>query len=124
MSEKIPSLTDENWASKPELGTIEKVLEYMSGDELKKVNAVAHIPSGTVIETLEEEFAETDGDQVTINSKGYNRALWKVVFGINDRILDDIMNNKSANLRTQMILFANEACGLALSDDEIEDQKN
>ena len=124
--DKIASLTDKEWISKKELGTIEEVIEYRNGEETKKVKVVAHVLSGSELEAIESVHSNFNADtfKTEVDSEGYNRAKMCAVFKIDEKTLDKLQSNKSANLRTKLLILMNRATGAVLTKEEVESEKN
>lgn len=124
--ETIKSLTDREWISENELGTIEEIIEYSSGEERKKIKVVAHILSGAELDAIESKYSSFDMDtgKLSMDSDGYNKAKMCKVFKVDEKTLDQIFNNKSADLRTKMMVLMNRATGAGLSTEGIEKEKN
>lgn len=126
MTTKIRSLTDKEWISENELGTIEEVIEYHNGEELKQVRVVAHVLSGSELDAIEAKYSKYNaktGD-FNIDTEGYNKAKMCAVFKVDEASLDQIFNNKSSDLRIKMMMLMNRASGAALTEDEVESEKN
>ena len=122
---KIPSLTDEAWAKQDELGTIERTMEYNTANGKRKVNAVAHIVSGSEMEALSASLMETDKDgKPKLDDAKFSREVLKLVFRLDGSLLQNIYENKSSDLRSNLSIFANEVCGMDLTKEEVEEQKN
>ena len=123
---KIPSIYEKDWQTKKELGTLEKTFTYMGTDNKpNQVTATATIHPGSVFEKLEEDCKETlkSGLQ-KMDSLKYARGIMKTVYGIDGTALNNIMDNKGADLFNQMRTFAYSVAGLSLTEDEVEKEKN
>lgn len=124
--DEISNLTDVGWASENELGTIEEIVEYKSGEQTKRVKVVAHILSGAELDAIEAVHSKIDleNDDVHIDVAGFNRAKMCRIFRIDEKTLDLIFNNKSSNLRTKLTELANRVSGAKLSEKEQKREKN
>jgi hypothetical protein len=128
--ERIPSLTDKEWANENEIGSITRVLEYIAKDGNKsKVEVTARIISGEEIEAIEAECSNVDFTsgpeaKIDIDSDKFTKMRTCRTFGIDIDQYDAIMRNKSDDLRNQMILLSTELSGSNLSEEEIETEKN
>lgn len=127
---EIPSLTDKEWARKNEIGTITKTLEYHTGigTGTAKVNVVAQIISGEEIDAIEAECStidlENEDDPVEIDQDKFTMMRFCRIFSIDEDTYNDIMKNKSEDLRNKMILLVAKITGSNLSKKEIEKEKN
>ena len=128
--EKIPSLTDKEWANTNEIGSITRVLEYVAKDGNKsKVEVTAQIISGEELEAMEEVCSTIDytvgpEPSVEIDNVKFTKMRNARTFGIDIEHYDTIMRNKSGDLRNQLTLLSLEVQGTNLSDDEIATEKN
>jgi len=126
MTEDIPSLTDKEWASTNELGSITEEIEYSIGEGRKsKVNVTATIISGEESEAIEAECSEIDyaTENVELDREKFTMKRFCRIFGIDEDTYKSIMKNKSDDLRNQLMLLAARATGSNLSDEEIELEK-
>lgn len=128
--EKIPSLTDKEWANTNEIGSITRVLEYIAKDgNMSKVEATAQIISGEEIEAIEAECSTIDytvgpEPSVEIDNDKFTKLRNCRTYGIDIDQYDAIMRNKSADLRNKLTMLALEVQGTNLSEEEIEKEKN
>jgi len=122
----IRSLTDKEWISENELGTIEEVIEYRSGEEVFQVNAVAHVLSGAEHDAIEAKYSKYNSktEEFDIDSEGYNKAKMCATFKLDEETLNQIYDNKSSDLRMKMMQLMNRASGVTLTDEEVEAEKN
>ena len=132
MSDKIPSITDKAWSETNELGTRTKILEYMTPEGIKQVEATGQMISGEEIDAIEDlcsevDYGELDEDgnpKIDMDRELYLKLRNCRIFGMEEDVYDNVMKNKSAELRNEMIKFSNEISGTNLSKDEIEKEKN
>ena len=132
MSNKIPSLTDKAWSQTNELGTRTKILEYMTPDGMKQVEATGQMISGEEIDAIEDLCSEIDYEElddegnpkIEMDKTRYLKLRNCRIFGMEEDVYDNVMKNKSDTLRSEMFKFANELSGTNLSSDEIEKEKN
>lgn len=123
---EIPSIYDEEWQKKKELGKIPKTFDYFGKDgKPAQVTAEVTIHPGQQYELLEQQNMKADRKGVKrLDSKKHGRSIMKLVYGLDGTGLDNILDNKGGDLFNKMRAFAFEIAGLSLSDDEVEDQKN
>lgn len=124
--EEVPSLTDKEWSSKNELGSITEEIEYSIGEGKKaKVNVTATIISGEESEAIEAECSEIDysTEEVNLDREKFTMKRFCRIFGIDEDTYRDIMKNKSDDLRNKLMLLAARCTGSSLSDEEIELEK-
>jgi hypothetical protein len=126
VKETIRSITDKEWASENELGTIEEIIEYSNGEQLMKVKAVAHVISGAELDAIEAKFTSFDMDtgKMSFNSEGMNKAKMCMVFRLDEKTYDQIFTNKSSDLRLKMMVLMNRVTGAVQSKKEIDKEKN
>ena len=126
MTQKIRSLTDKEWISENELGTIEEVIEYHNGEELKQVKVVAHVLSGAELDAIEAKYSRFDSNtgKIDIDSDKYNKARMCSIFKLDEESLNKILANKSSDLRLKLMQLMNRISGATLSDEEVEAEKN
>jgi hypothetical protein len=126
VKETIRSITDKEWASENELGTIEEIIEYSNGEQLMKVKAVAHVISGAELDAIEAKFTSFDMDtgKMSFNSEGMNKAKMCRVFRLDEKTYDQIFTNKSSDLRLKMMVLMNRVTGAVQSKKEIDKEKN
>ena len=124
--EVIRSITDKEWASENELGTIEEIIEYSSGEEIKKVKVVAHVPSGGESDAIDSKYTSFDIDtgKMNVDSEGLNKAKMCKIFRIDEETYDLISNNKSSDLKLKMMILMNRVTGASRSKKEIDKEKN
>ncbi len=124
--EVIRNITDKEWASENELGTIEEIIEYSNGEKKSKVKAVAHVISGAELDAIETRFSKIDMDtgDVSTDFDGYSKAKMCRIFRIDEKTIDQIFANKSSDLRTKMMELMNRVCGAKMSKKEKETEKN
>ena len=124
--EVIRSITDKEWASENELGTIEEIIEYSSGEEIKKVKVVAHVLSGAESDAIDSKFTSFDmeTEKMNVDSEGLNRAKMCKIFRIDEETYDLISNNKSSDLKLKMMILMNRVTGASRSKKEIDKEKN
>ena len=121
-----PTLLDKEWQKKTELGTIPVTFRYLTdGGEMASVDAVGKIPPGPTVENIEEVCSPRDKSGVAqLNGFKYARKITCLVFSLDGTQLENIMENKGPDLYNKMRTFAFKLCGISLSDEEIEKQKN
>jgi hypothetical protein len=122
-----PNLLDKEWQKKTELGVVKTTFHYLTdGGEKASVDAVGKIPPGPTVESIEEDCTKRDTKTGVGRLDGfkYGRKITCLVFGIDGSTLQHIMENKGPDLYNQMRTFAFKLCGISLTDDEIEKQKN
>ena len=126
VKETIRSITDKEWASENELGTIEEIIEYSNGEQMLKVKAVAHVISGAELDAIESKFTSFDMDsgKMNFNSEGMNKAKMCKVFRIDEKTYDQIFTNKSSDLRLKMLMLMNRVTGANQTKKEIDNEKN
>jgi hypothetical protein len=126
VKETIRSITDKEWASENELGTIEEIIEYSNGEQMMKVKAVAHVISGAELDAIEAKFTSFDMDtgKMSFNSEGMNKAKMCRVFRLDEKTYDQIFTNKSSDLRLKMMVLMNRVTGAVQSKKEIDKEKN
>jgi len=126
VKETIRSITDKEWASENELGTIEEIIEYSNGEQMLKVKAVAHVISGAELDAIEAKFTSFDMDsgKMNFNSEGMNKAKMCKVFRIDEKTYDQIFTNKSSDLRLKMLMLMNRVTGASQTKKEIDNEKN
>jgi hypothetical protein len=126
VKETIRSITDKEWASENELGTIEEIIEYSNGEQMMKVKAVAHVISGAELDAIEAKFTSFDMDtgKMSFNSEGMNKAKMRRVFRLDEKTYDQIFTNKSSDLRLKMMVLMNRVTGAVQSKKEIDKEKN
>ena len=124
--EAISSITDKDWASKNELGTIEEIIEYSSGEEIKQVKVVAHILSGAESDAIDSKYSSfnTETNKLDVDSDGMTKAKMCKVFRIDSDTYDLIMNNKSSDLRLKMMMLMNRVSGASNTVEDIDKEKN
>jgi len=124
--EVIRSITDKEWASENELGTIEEIIEYSSGEEIKKVKVVAHVPSGGESDAIDSKYTSFDieSGKMNVDSEGLNKAKMCKIFRIDEETYDLISNNKSSDLKLKMMMLMNRVTGASRSKKEIDKEKN
>jgi hypothetical protein len=124
--EEIPSLTDREWARQDELGSITEVVEYSTGDGLKQVNVTVQLISGEEIEAIEADCAvfNEDGSLESIDKERFTRLLQSRMFGVDEETMNDILKNKSSDLRNKLVMLTARLSGDNLSEEEIEKEKN
>jgi len=124
--EVIRSITDKEWASENELGTIEEIIEYSSGEEIKKVKVVAHVPSGGESDAIDSKYTSFDieSGKMNVDSEGLNKAKMCKIFRIDEETYDLISNNKSSDLKLKMMILMNRVTGASRSKKEIDKEKN
>ena len=124
--EVIRSITDKEWASENELGTIEEIIEYSSGEEIKKVKVVAHVPSGGESDAIDSKYTSFDMEsgKMNVDSEGLNKAKMCKIFRIDEETYDLISNNKSSDLKLKMMMLMNRVTGASRSKKEIDKEKN
>jgi len=124
--EVIRSITDKEWASENELGTIEEIIEYSSGEEIKKVKVVAHVPSGGESDAIDSKYTSFDMEsgKMNVDSEGLNKAKMCKIFRIDEETYDLISNNKSSDLKLKMMILMNRVTGASRSKKEIDKEKN
>jgi hypothetical protein len=122
--EAIGRLTDEEWASKNECGSVERIIEYQTSHGKKRVVVEAKILSGSETRALEVRHTNADknGD-IKLDSDGYITDLVKTTYGLTDSQYKDLCDNKPGDLITKMRSMAMELNGLALDDKETENEK-
>lgn len=122
----IPSLTDEGWYNQQELGQVERVLTYSTGDGKSQVKVKAHVLSGAVSESLEAKHTKFNKQtgEFDLDSEAYLKDIVKQVFRLDENKYRAIMGNKSSDLRTKLRDLATEIIGLAMGEEEIEHEKN
>jgi len=126
MTKIVMNLTDSKWVSTNELGKIEEVIEYHNGEETMKVNVVAYVLSGAESDAIEAKHSKfnTKTEEIDIDSEGYNKAKLCATFKIDENTLDQIFNNKSSDLRMQMMKLMNRVSGASLTKEQVEEEKN
>ena len=126
VKETIRSITDKEWASENELGTIEEIIEYSNGEQLLKVKAVAHVISGAELDAIESKFTSFDMDsgKMSFDTEGMNKAKMCKVFRIDEKTYDQIFTNKSSDLRLKMLMLMNRVTGANQTKKEIDNEKN
>jgi len=124
--DEIPSLTDEEWYSKQELGKIETVLTYNTGGGTAQVRVVAHVLSGSVVESMTSKHTRlnTKTGEIELDTDAYIKDLIKQVFRLDEAKYRAIMDNKSSDLRMKLRDLATKVSGLELTEQEIEHEKN
>ena len=125
-NDTIPSINDEAWFSQNELGKIDKVITYNTGEGTAQVRVTAHILSGAVAESIEAKHSalnEKTGE-IDLNTDAYLRDIIKQVFRMNDATYRAVMDNKSADLRSKLRALATQTIGLTMDEQEIELEKN
>lgn len=126
MSEEIPSITDEQWQKKKELGQFEKVFTYMGKDgKPANVKATVTIHSGFQYDQMEESCKVPHKSGIKIlDQKKLNRATMKLVYGLDGTALQSILDNKGPSLYNQMRTFAFQVTGMGVSEEKVEEEKN
>ena len=81
---EIPSLNDEAWLGKQELGASEHVIEYHTGGVKSQVKVKAHVLSGAVVESIEGKHTRLNkktGD-IDMDTDAYLKDIVKQVFAL------------------------------------------
>lgn len=122
--DEIPSLTDSKWANVKELGQIEEIWEYQTGEGKKKVKAVAFIVSGEELKEIEHKFVKMnlDTEQVDMDADGYEIARLARIYHMDAESVKAIFTNKSSELRQKMVALANKVSGYETK--KVKQEKN
>ncbi|MHA1662573.1 MAG: hypothetical protein ACTSVR_04885 [Candidatus Thorarchaeota archaeon] len=128
MTKKIRNLTDKEWISEEELGTIEEDIEYQNGEETLIIHAVAHVLSGSELDAIEAKYTSIDltaeeGEGVTVDQEGYQFAKMCATFKLDEISMKKVFNNKSSDLRMKLMMLMNRASGVS-DTSTIEKEKN
>lgn len=124
--DNVPSIYDKDWQETKELGKVKKTFKYVGTDgKPSTVTAEATIHPGQQYEVIEQANTKKDDKGIKrLDTKKHSRSIMKLVYGIDGTGLNNILSNKGGDLFNKMRAFAFEISGLAISSDEVEDEKN
>lgn len=120
------NLTDEKWQQTNELGDVPTTFHYLTkGGVMESVDAVGTIPPAPVVDDIDRRHTTKDYKTgiKSMDHQGYGRDIICLVFNINGRTLQTIMENKGPDLYNKMRMFALKLAGTSLSSDEAEEEK-